>query len=101
VLTVARIGRRRGAGPVGVDGGRRRRNGHGDEAGAGALRAPGWHGSTQGGPAGRIRGSGGLRGHRRRGIAVVEVLTGGVGALLRLRDGRRGLGFRGGGGVEG
>ena len=33
--------------------------------------------------------------------AVVEVLTGGVGALLRLREpGRRGLGFWGGGGVE-
>ena len=33
--------------------------------------------------------------------AVVEVLTGGVGALLRLREpGRCGLGFWGGGGVE-
>ena len=37
----------------------------------------------------------------QRSCAVVEVLTGGVGALLRLREpGRRGLGFWGGGGVE-
>ena len=45
-------------------GGARTKLGGGVEAGA--LRAPGWHDLTQGGPAGRIRGSGGLRGHWRR-----------------------------------
>ena len=55
-------------------GGARTKLGGGVEAGA--LRAPGWHDLTQGGPAGRIRGSGGLRGHWRREIAVA-VLTGG------------------------
>ena len=39
---------------------------HGDEVGAGALRAPGWHGSTQGGLAGRIRGSGVTGGEEMR-----------------------------------
>ena len=38
VLTEARIGLRGRAGSVGVDGGRRRRNGHSDKVGAGALR---------------------------------------------------------------
>ena len=102
MLTEARIGLRGCAGaPTSTTGGGAGTE-HGDEDGAGALRAPGWHGSTQGGPAGRIRGSGGLRGHRRRGIAVAEVLTGGVGALLRAEV-RRGdaLGLRAARGVDG
>ena len=61
-------------------GGARTKLGGGVEVGA--LRAPGWHGSTQGDPAGRMRGSGGALGHRRRRKAVASSLTGSVGTLL-------------------
>ena len=55
-------------------GGARTKLGGGVEAGA--LRAPGWHGSTPRLSCGKDTGSGGLRGHWRREIAVA-VLTGG------------------------
>ena len=81
---------------------RRRSDGVGDEIGAGALRAPGWHGSTQGCPAGGIRGSGVTGGEE---IAVAEVLTGGAerrhggAALLRqlgfVRRQRNGMAAQG------
>ena len=59
MLTEARIGLRGCAGaPTSTAGGGAGTE-HGDEVDAGALRAPGWHGSTQGCPAGRIRGQGG------------------------------------------
>ena len=62
---------------------RRRSDGVGDEVGAGALRAPGWHGSTQDCPAGRIRGSRVTGGEEKRWRGCLPAAQGGGTAELR------------------